>query len=223
MSTRTAPSKSPIWKNKWAWLVAALVVLGIIITIGTLTEEPDSAPDAAGTPAAEDLSAVPDVAGMPADEARDAISDAGFIARLDGGEEVVVNASNWDAVDTTPAAGAEIKAGETVTINVVRAEERLAEEREATQRAAEERANGPIGATEAQGFCSLYAEEQLPYGVDMHWIMGKLAEEETENGWFLKVEADVTNEYGAEQSGMNIECHVSGTNNAPVMDEFLVY
>lgn len=220
MSTPAAPAKTPIWKKAWFWIViGAVVVIGIIANL-VGGDDPDTTAEAS-----EDVetAAIPDVAGMPGDEARDAISDAGFTPVFEGGDEAVVKGSNWDAVDTDPAAGIDAEIGSTVTINVVRAAERLAEEQAEVEAANEERENGPVGATEAQAFCSTYAEDQLPYGVDMHWVLGKLAEEETDTGWFLKVEADVTNQYGAEESGMNIECHVSGTNSAPVMDEFLVY
>jgi hypothetical protein len=40
--------------------------------------------------------------------------------------------------------------------------------------------------------------------------------------WFFKLEADVTNEFGAEAAGI-VECKVSGINDHPVVESFLFY
>jgi hypothetical protein len=83
--------------------------------------------------------------------------------------------------------------------------------------------SGGLTATTAQVACDNYANQQFPYGYRPHWIVGVLAEEIQNDRWFLKVEADITDEYGAKAKGVNVECFVSGTAGAPVVDEFNAY
>lgn len=75
----------------------------------------------------------------------------------------------------------------------------------------------------AQTACDLYAKRAFPYGVKMHWIVGKLAEDIRADEVFMKVEATVTNQYGAKLKGVNVECYVSGTNDNPKVTDFLYY
>ncbi len=68
-----------------------------------------------------------------------------------------------------------------------------------------------------------YGESQYPYGFELHYLMGKLAEEPyDENTWFLKAECTVTNEFGAEAEG-TCEATVTGTEDAPQVTSFNVY
>ncbi|WP_449282214.1 PASTA domain-containing protein [Leucobacter sp.] len=233
----TAPAteqtaKKSIWKNKWFWIaIGGLFVLGLILNALGYGKTDDAKPAAAEQSTATETAAVeeieiPDVAGLPGNEARETLSNLGLMVQYDGGDEAVVAASNWDATGTDPAAGTSVAAGSTVTLQLVRADERLAAEkkdREAETAAREaDYAATPLEAVEAQVFCENYSELQFPYGVKLHTVMGKLAEEQTEAGWYMKFEATVTNEFNAERK-MNVECHMSGTNGAPAMDDFLAY
>ena len=68
-----------------------------------------------------------------------------------------------------------------------------------------------------------YGEAQYPYGFELHYLMGKIAEEAyDENTWFLKAECTVTNESGAEIEG-TCEAKVTGTTGSPQITEFTVY
>lgn len=68
-----------------------------------------------------------------------------------------------------------------------------------------------------------YGETQYPYGFDLHWMIGKLAEEaDDENTWFLKAECKVKNAYGATMQG-NCEAQVTGTQDNPQVTYFMVY
>lgn len=68
-----------------------------------------------------------------------------------------------------------------------------------------------------------YGEVQYPYGFELHYLMGKIAEEAyDENTWFLKAECTVTNESGAKVEG-TCEAKVTGTTDAPQVTEFTVY
>lgn len=68
-----------------------------------------------------------------------------------------------------------------------------------------------------------YGKSQYPYGFELHYIMGKLAEQpENETTWFLKAECTITNEYGAE-SDATCEAKVSGTSDSPEVTSFSVY
>jgi len=79
-----------------------------------------------------------------------------------------------------------------------------------------------LSPTWAQAACDRQGKAEFPYGFRGHWILGKLAEEIVDDRWFLKVEATVKNEFGAERR-MNVECFVEGTNEAPVVETFLAY
>lgn len=68
-----------------------------------------------------------------------------------------------------------------------------------------------------------YGETQYPYGFELHWMMGQLAEEaKDENTWFLKATATITNEYGAELETV-CEADVKGTTVSPEVTNFYVY
>ncbi|HJB45999.1 MAG TPA: PASTA domain-containing protein [Candidatus Mediterraneibacter surreyensis] len=80
-----------------------------------------------------------------------------------------------------------------------------------------------LGASYAWQTVEKYGEDQYPYGFELHYIMGKLAEEALdENTWFLKASATVTNAVGTEAE-MTCEAKVSGTNEAPQIVDFIVY
>lgn len=82
-----------------------------------------------------------------------------------------------------------------------------------------------LHASTAQAACDMAAEDEFIFGVRMHWWTGLLAEkvDNETGGWWLKVEATPRNAYGTEIHGVNIECHVSGPDNAPVVTELLAY
>ena len=68
-----------------------------------------------------------------------------------------------------------------------------------------------------------YGESQYPYGFELHYLMGKLAEEAyDENTWFLKAECTITNMFDAEADG-TCEVLVTGTEDAPQITSFNVY
>lgn len=68
-----------------------------------------------------------------------------------------------------------------------------------------------------------YGEELYPYGFELHYLMGVIAQEaEDENTWFLKAECTVTNEYGAEMDA-TCEAKVTGTTDSPEVTYFDVY
>lgn len=79
-----------------------------------------------------------------------------------------------------------------------------------------------LTANMAQAACNAYGQQAFPYGWDPHWIIGRLAEEIIDDRWFLKVEADLTNQYNAERS-FDVECFVGGTNEAPIVEQFNAY
>lgn|GEM_PF-5793915 len=75
---------------------------------------------------------------------------------------------------------------------------------------------------EARWACEdrIYAE--FPYGAKPHWLTGLLAEELVDDRWFVKVDTTVENAAGNKQD-VNVECYVSGTNDAPVVSELTYY
>lgn len=75
----------------------------------------------------------------------------------------------------------------------------------------------------AMDACDNYTTAQFRYGVKVHRFTGVLANRPTDTGRFVKVLADVTNQYGAKMKGVNVECTVDGTDAAPVMTAWDFY
>lgn len=228
MTTEQQAPKKSIWKSKWLWITIGVIVA--ISVIGNIINPPDDTADTeTETEAAPAIAtvAVPDVAGLPADEARAALADAGFAVTFDAGDEAVFDATNWAAVSTTPQSGTDAEEASEVTVTVERSEEWLAEEaakqKEAEEHAAVRAPDAPIHSSSAHAFCEEYAIAQFPYGIKFHRLAQVFADEKTDTGWYYKLGADITNEFGAKAKDRNIECHMSGTNEAPVMDNFLAY
>lgn len=90
------------------------------------------------------------------------------------------------------------------------------------QKSAVETTSTGLGGTAAQAACDYHAQQEFPYGVDAHWVLGKLVERIEEDTFFFKVEADVTNSYNATQY-VNIECRVTGSDDNPRVVEFIYY
>lgn len=225
---KTTKTTKPWYMKWWVWLIAAVVILG---AIGNLVNP---------APKVE----IPELTGLPAAEASEQLKELGFKVSMKSPERTVLVGDDYDVESSDPAAGDEAAEGSRVTLNVVEATERLAEEAAEAERIKEEeaeakeakraeetaareaeaaeRAAQPLNEDNARPFCLAYADQMFPYGIKVHYIAGVLAEEETETGWYMKYTADITNEYGAKRKS-NIECHMSGTNGSPVMDDFLAY
>lgn len=61
---------------------------------------------------------MPNVVGQAGDDARDALEAKGLKVEFDGGGQLVILKANWTVDSTSPAAGARIHAGDTVTVFV---------------------------------------------------------------------------------------------------------
>lgn len=164
-------------------------------------------------------------------------------------DKTVLSPKNWVIETHEPAADAIVDKGGTVTFKVFKpgaaeakeeadkasAAAKAEDEKAATaakadaEKAATEAAAKPtatstgLEVSEARTACEAYAKEQFPFGVKMHWIVGRLAEEIQEDQWFLKVEATVTNVYGAKEKGVNVECLVAGTKDFGIVSAFNAY
>lgn len=78
-----------------------------------------------------------------------------------------------------------------------------------------------LGFGAASVACDNRAEVEYVYGWDASWIWNgtHIVEDDT---MFLKAGVQIENAYGNEYEA-TVECRVSGTNDAPVVDSFLVY
>jgi len=223
--------------SKKAKLIWGAVILVLVIgTIGNIAGGGNDQPaDQAGSktvakaPTEDAAFVLPDYTGKTLDIAAKDMADHGVVVKsvntVDG--KLVLALSNWQIESHTPAAGASVAKGGTVTFNVSKpgaAEAKASAEAAAPKEAAKPtKTSTGLEATYAISACESYAKDQFPYGVKMHWIVGKLAEEIKDDQWFLKVESDVTNAFNAKEKGVNVECFVSGTNDAPVVTEFNAY
>jgi hypothetical protein len=206
-------------------LLAVATATLVLALTGCSSGAPAATPTsaAASTPAAVAAATVPNLDGMTGQEAKTALETAGLVPVLDGGDDTVLIASNWDATGQDPAPGEEVDAGSTVTVTV----KKKAGPTETPAPAESAGAAGDVTTAgldvyTAQRACDAQANAQFPYGYDPHWILGKLAEENRGDTWFLKVEADITNAYDAERAA-NVECVVGGTKDAPQVTEFNAY
>ena len=205
-------------------VIAALIVIG---SIGNAFKKDEPAEPAAQAQSAKHGLTLPDYSGKTLDIAYAELTAAGVKYKaVDTVDDASVwSPKNWVIESHKPAAGVSVAEGTTVTFKVSKpgaAEDKAKREKAAKETGPSETTQGLTG-TYAQAACDMYAEQEYPYGFKAHWITGKLAERVEGDRYFLKVEADITNAFGAEAKGMNMECFVSGTNDAPDVVEFNVY
>lgn len=206
-------SQKPWYKKWWAIALIAFVVIGLIGSLADMLASPV---------------AVPDTIGKPVAEAEVALKDAGFkIIKINtpDGKPLGVAKDGFEITASDPAAGTEVKPSETVTLTAsderAQAEKKAAEEAE--KKAAEEQMKTELSPSVAQAFCERYAKQLTDEKLRMHWIAGKLAEEQREDGTiFFKVKATGKNAAGAKHE-YEIECLVGGTTEHPEMLEFNSY
>ncbi|TFD58048.1 PASTA domain-containing protein [Cryobacterium sp. Hh7] len=176
---------------------------------------------------------VPDVSGMNGADARDELEAAGFDVEWDASGPVFV-ASNWDAGATVPAAGESVDDGAEVVLSISKPEveprevEEVAPSAEPTleETQAPVVASGdvtPSGLTFSASIiaCDQSGVTEFPYGFDAAWRWDgtHIVEGDT---MFLKAGTEVVNQFNAEMR-VTVECTVSGTNDAPVVDAFNAY
>lgn len=225
---RPAPKK-PFYKR---WWFITLVVVILLVTIGQALGGGGAQSGAQSEPAASvtqstdaETVTVPDVVGMKGDAAKDAISAAGIsgVPTLEdeAGEESVWDASNWTVTSQDPAAGTSIDPSTTITLKVHH------DTPEPTSGASSE--SGPT--ENSQGLSKYTARQECANQwetvlkneypaskVKIHSTMGVLAETlGDDDRWFIKIEASV------DDNTLNVECYVSGSENAPVVEEGNVY
>ncbi len=68
-----------------------------------------------------------------------------------------------------------------------------------------------------------YGKTQYTNGFELNYIAGRISEDVVdENTWFLKAKCEITGADGS-SAEMVCEAHVSGTNEAPEVNDFIVY
>jgi hypothetical protein len=222
-SSRDPSGGRPWWKRWWVIVLASVFAVGIIANLASgdssgsqrgsssAAEDPGGEDSDSETQAASDKPEAPDVVGMTLDEARKLL-DGFEVTEIDasGDGRSVWDASNWTVVEQDAD-------GTSVTLHI-------SNERDGQEREPEVATSGGVTAFDAQIACERYADQEFAYGVRMHWIVGRLAEEylAEQDQWFLKVEATVTNAFGAKQRGV-VECYVTGSSEHPEVVDFLYY
>lgn len=123
-------AKAPWFKRKAiiipVGVLAGLIVLGSIGTaMGGAKREPAEAAQkevAVAAPVTEEVTAadvsVPETTGLTATEAAALLENAGLEVDFSATKGVVIDRDNWTVLNTTPASGATVKAGDTVVVNV---------------------------------------------------------------------------------------------------------
>lgn len=202
-----------------AALAAALIAVGLSACGG-------------GGDQSVDVAAVPDVVGMTASDAQTELLSAGYTATVTDEDGKISVDSTLTVLSQDPAAGAEVKphSGTPVKLTVPTTDKPAPApaETETAESEPSQTEQATTGGLKDDGTgwtaCDQRGEQEFPYGFDAHWVLGLLATEyhaDTDE-WYFKVEADVTNENGAEQT-INVECYVTGTEEAPVVTDFIAY
>ena len=183
-----------------------------------------------GCGAAEPV-AVPDVVGMPADEARDVLEAAGFESELEADGWVVME-SNWTVDSQSPKAGTMSGDGSTVVAKISKHE--AAEESEEPEATEEPESTPPPAPTIdptnetpsglsfgwAMTTCDQFGQDASPYGWNADFLMDG-THQVLGDTMFLQAGVSITNAYGTE-GRFTVECSVSGSDEAPVIDSFNV-
>lgn len=164
---------------------------------------------------------------MAAKDAKTALAADGYTADINGG---AIYGGDSPVTAQSPEGGTELEPyGQHIFLTVedpnAESDSTASAQPEPSETTEPEKATtGGLTETYAMTACDQYGEQQFPYGYDAHWVIGVLANEyqpDTDE-WYFKVEADVTNEYNAKQT-VNIECYVTGTEDAPIVNDFLAY
>lgn len=154
---------------------------------------------------------VPDVLGMNAEQAADTLDSMGFEVELDADRWVLVK-SNWTVTESNPEPDTMVDFGSTVTLTV----EKLSDvDEEETLRVTDE------GLTQgmAMTVCTRAGKTQFPEGFDIKGFGGSI--EVIPESIYIDVEVEVS-EVGVSRT-THMECTVSGTDDKPKLEDFLVY
>lgn len=210
---------------------APAVVLALLVAGCSASADGVTDPTAPVTPAVTEpaVAAAPDVIGQGLKEARNALEAAGFtVVAIDSLEDrSILMESNWVVTDQATD-------GDTVNLGAKKSTdgqpdvvvpEPVAEA--TTEPAAEPTAASVDGTPSGMTFgmatvvCDRAGDANFTYGFDASWTWGGTHVVEGDT-MFLKAEVDIENAFGNE-SEATVECRVSGTEAAPVLDSFEVY
>lgn len=164
----------------------------------------------------EDVQAINSFVGQPLQGLMDKLSEIGYTGTYLADGVDFTSFIDSMAADYSVGSVEINEADKTVTANIV-----LTSNLEAA--GAEDALSAKLDTGASWTAVENYGETQYPYGFELHYLMGKIAEEAyDENTWFLKAECTVTNESGAEVEG-TCEAKVTGTTDSPQVTEFTVY
>lgn len=205
-----------------AALAATLIALGLAACGGGSSTSEQSA----------DSGSVPDVVGMTVSDAQAALLKEGYTGTVKDENGKLSVDSTLTVLSQDPAAGADLEpySGTPIklTVPATATPTPTPAETETPESEPAETGQATTGGLKDDGTgwtaCDQRGEQEFPYGFDAHWVLGLIASEYLPDSdeWYYKVEADVTNEYGAEQT-VNVECYVTGTEDAPVVNDFICY
>jgi beta-lactam-binding protein with PASTA domain len=184
--------------------IAALAVAVLMLTGCASAAKTDPAPSRSVEAAESSAVVVPAVVGNDGKTAKNSLKAAGLDVKFDAGEESVWAASNWTVDEQMPAAGESVAKGSIVTLKVSK-----------PQVAAP--APNPNDVTPS----GLDGKAQSPYGWNADFLLDG-THTVAGDTIVLKAGVSITNAYNAE-GRFTVDCTVSGTNEAPVIDSFLVY
>lgn len=81
------------------------------------------------------------------------------------------------------------------------------------------KADTPLTASEADFACTMYGKNKYPSFKDDELLISRIEDDGTAT---IKRMVKITNDAGVQQR-LNMECYVSGTNESPVVTDFVLY
>lgn len=212
-------------------LIASLTLPVILLLTGCVSSSaepvetmPEVTPTSNYTPPVETIT-VPDLNQTNAKDAGVTLTTASLNYEYNAGEDSVWDSSNWIVQNQSPVAGTAVPSGTVVTLYVTKLEPAVAPPAEGSEPLYETSPElitpSGIDFGYATVACDNAGLSAYPYGFNAHWFLGVMGEEVQGDSYFIKASVDITNEYNAEAERV-VECKVTGTPDAPVVEYFQI-
>ena len=181
---------------------------------GTFTIEIDTADLARSTEIK-----VPNLVGSKADKGVKKLSALGLKWNF---SKLVLIKSNWWITKQGTKPGTMVSKGATIKLTVSKTNPSPAPS--ASPTASEFSTASGLDVGFAWQACEDYGAANYPFGFDLHFLIGQIAQQidPTTDSWYLKAQVTITNAYNAKYETV-AECTVHGTNKAPELTSFFVY
>lgn len=167
---------------------------------------------------------LPNLVGMRMDKAAKALDKLKL--EWDTNKFVIIQ-KNWWVIKQKTKPGTKVESGTTIELTVSKTKP-ASSKSSPTPTAAPvpptDQTSGGLESIFGWHACERVGEDNFPYGFELHYILGQLAQtlDPATDSWYLKAEVSINNEYGATYETV-AECNVTGSNEAPVVTNLFIY